>query len=295
MMFKRNVILSTLVVFMGSVASAESYTWDNFFGFDNYSATKPVAKRSVGAGRKVKAQSMSKKAVVAKRIEPKPKRVVTKESVASEISKPAKVDQQPARIGKVEVSTEALDVRLSRFKHVDPKNEIGEEPLKRALAFYATNQHKVSNSRYLAVIDFSKNSAKPRFCIINMNSGDTECMKTSHGIGSDGGGGWAKKFSNRKNSHASSVGYYKTLSTYSGKHGTSLRLDGLSATNSNALDRAIVIHPAAYVTDRTRAVSGRSQGCPALDKAKAQRMIAQLKGGAIIYAWHPQHMSEPSQ
>lgn len=196
---------------------------------------------------------------------------------------------QSQRTQKVPVAPEKMDAKMHQFSHIKANGKIAKEPFRKALAFYAQNQHKFSNHRYIGVIDFTKNSSQERFCMINLKTGSTDCMKTSHGIGSDGGGGRATRFSNRPNSHASSIGYYKTLATYSGKHGTSLRMDGLSNTNSNALKRAIVIHGARYVKEGTRSVSGRSHGCPALDNAIAQNIIHKLKGGALIYAWHADH------
>ena len=309
MMSTRNVILTVLISAFGFNAFAED-TWGSMFGYDtgtnrySESSERPVQRRTVRKQRKTRKtvpRAVAKPAPKKVAVKPEPKQIIAKKQTVKEPELNNEVEQDetqaaaPAKTGKVTVSKEALQGQLARFKHVDPKNQIAEEPLQRALTFYAMNQHKISNSRYLGVIDFSKNSAKPRFCIINMKSGETECLKTSHGIGSDGGGGWARKFSNRANSHASSVGYYKTLSTYSGKHGTSLRMDGLSATNSNALSRAVVIHGAWYVNDRNRATTGRSHGCPAVDDAKVSQVIAKLKGGAVIYAWHPNHMAEPSR
>lgn len=299
----------------GSTAFAEGGEEDwlkNIFGYSESMNERPAPRRA-------KARPTPKKVAAKPKVTPKP-RVTPKAQPKAQPKVEPKADQKvvapkappkvepavepndaPAKVGKVEIEAGDLDAKLSRFDHVDPQHKIAKQPLRAALAFYATNQHKISNSRYLGVIDFSLNSSKPRFCVINMRTGDTECMKTSHGVGSDGGGGWARSFSNRKNSHASSVGYYKTLSTYSGKHGTSLRLDGLSATNSNALSRAIVIHEgmtrsgAHYVSDRNKAPAGRSHGCPALDPLKTQRIIAQVKGGALIYAWHPKFMNSPAR
>lgn len=219
-----------------------------------------------------------------------PNRKKIRKAAAPQVkAQPQQVDA-PAKIEKFKMSEGEVNAKIRRFSHIKNNGQIAEEPFKRALAFYASNQHKISNSRYLGVIDFTKNSSQKRFCLIDMRDGDVDCMKTSHGRGSDGGGGWARRFSNRHNSHASSLGYYKTMGTYVGKHGVSLRLQGLSPTNSNALSRKVVIHGANYVQDRTRGISGRSHGCPALDRSKVQSIISRIKGGMIIYAWHAKHL-----
>lgn len=57
----------------------------------------------------------------------------------------------------------------------------------------------------------------------------------------------AEKFSDIPHSNQSSLGFYKTAETYFGKHGLSLRLDGLEkGINDKARQRAIVIHSAKY-------------------------------------------------
>lgn len=83
--------------------------------------------------------------------------------------------------------------------------------------------------------------------------------------------------------NATSLGFYRTGKIYIGKHGPSLRLDGLSTTNSNARDRAIVIHGADYVQEEGR-IQGRSWGCPAVAQNNRESVIERLKGGSLLYA-----------
>ncbi|WP_323896692.1 murein L,D-transpeptidase catalytic domain family protein [Aeromonas allosaccharophila] len=98
----------------------------------------------------------------------------------------------------------------------------------------------------------------------------------------------AERFSNQLNSRQSSLGVYRTAETYLGKHGYSLRLDGLSpGKNSNARKRAIVVHGATYASPthlRKYDKLGRSWGCPALPKEQARAIIDTIKGGSVIYA-----------
>ena len=110
--------------------------------------------------------------------------------------------------------------------------------------------------------------------------GKVERFLVAHGQGSDPSRtGYATRFSNENETHATSLGFFRTAETYDGKHGYSLRLDGLSATNSNARERAIVIHGADYV-----ASLGRSWGCPAVEMSVRTRLIDMLKGGSVILA-----------
>ena len=82
----------------------------------------------------------------------------------------------------------------------------------------------------------------------------------------------------------SSLGLYRTAETFNSQHGYSLRLDGLSPTNSKVRARGIIMHPASYVSDR-KEYAGRSWGCFALDPAVSASTITKLKGRALLYAW----------
>jgi hypothetical protein len=99
------------------------------------------------------------------------------------------------------------------------------------------------------------------------------------------------RFSNRAGSLQSSLGLFLTGRVYRGKHGISLRLRGLDPRlNGRAEERAIVVHGADYVSQRTIAALGRlgrSQGCPALDRAVARRVIELIRGGTALFAYHP--------
>jgi hypothetical protein len=95
------------------------------------------------------------------------------------------------------------------------------------------------------------------------------------------------RFSNAPGSNASSRGAYLTANAYVGKHGPSRRLIGLDPTNDLALDRAIVIHGAAYVDPALIASQGRigrSQGCFAFAPEAVATVMERLGEGRMIYA-----------
>ena len=170
--------------------------------------------------------------------------------------------------------------------HVDPDGVVPKAMLTDALAFLDANKDKIHNKSYLTVVDFSQHSGKDRLFVVNLTSGAVAAHVVAHGSGSDPGNtGYATRFSNVNNSNESSLGYYLTGETYNGKHGNSLRLDGLSPTNSNARMRAVVMHGADYVSEG-RSRQGRSWGCLALPTSDKDAVIAKLKGGSVIYAAH---------
>lgn len=171
----------------------------------------------------------------------------------------------------------------SDYSHLDPDKIVPKELLSEAVSFYEANIQKIKNPRLMGVIDFKQHSSKERFYIIDMESGRVETYITAHGRNSDPDhDGYATKFSNTPDSHMSSLGFYLTAETYYGSNGYSLRLDGLSSTNSLARKRAIVIHGADYVQSEGK--PGRSYGCPAVEMRYHKDLIDQLKGGSLLYA-----------
>jgi len=143
---------------------------------------------------------------------------------------------------------------------------------------------RIQNKRYIGIVDFSRHSSKQRFWIVDLQSGASRGMRVAHGTGSDpDGDGFATRFSNTPNSKASSLGFYLTGVLYTGKHGKSMRLHGLSSTNSNALSRAVVLHDSNYVRE-ANVRQGRSFGCLAVANSEIGAALSALRGGALIYA-----------
>lgn len=174
--------------------------------------------------------------------------------------------------------------RADGFKAADMQfSQVPAGMLERALGYFHANSGGISNRDFMGIIDFSQHSSRPRFYIVDMRDGSVKAIRVAHGRGSDPDhDGFATLFSNTPNSNASSLGFYLTGETYIGKYGKSMRLHGLSSTNSNALSRAIVIHEAAYVQEAS-VKQGRSFGCPAVAASEIANVISSLKGGALIY------------
>lgn len=142
----------------------------------------------------------------------------------------------------------------------------------------------------LAVIDFSRPSTERRLWIFDLQSGAL-LLRDLVAHGQKSGENLATRFSNAVGSHQSSIGLFRTAESYSGKHGYSLRMDGLEpGINDRARERAIVIHPAAYVNPAwiaTQGRIGRSQGCPAVRPEVARMVVDSLKGGQFMFSWYP--------
>ncbi len=180
------------------------------------------------------------------------------------------------------LSTQAFALNAD-YSHLDPDGIVPQKLLDTAVEYFDSHSSQIKNQRLMGIIDFKQHNSKERFYIIDMESGRVETYLTAHGKNSDPDyDGYATKFSNTPDSLMSSLGFYLTAETYNGSNGYSLRLDGLSSTNSNARARAIVIHGADYV--RPGSKIGRSYGCPALEMRYHADLINRLKGGSLLYA-----------
>ncbi len=154
----------------------------------------------------------------------------------------------------------------------------------------AVRSGKVNNPRTLTVIDYSRPSSEKRMWVYDLKTRNLLYEElVAHGQGS--GGNVPNAFSNEPDTHRTSLGLFATDTTYVGKNGYSLRLDGLDAgINDRARERAIVIHGAPYVSaDFVKANGrlGRSWGCPAIRAELAREMIDRIKGDGLVFAYYP--------
>tara|TARA_Y100000310_G_scaffold338517_1_gene428350 strand:- start:387 stop:1124 length:738 start_codon:yes stop_codon:yes gene_type:complete len=147
----------------------------------------------------------------------------------------------------------------------------------------------IDNSK-LTLIDFRLSSNKKRMWVIDLKTNKVLYYRlVAHGKNT--GEEYAKNFSNIKNSNKSSVGFYLTGENYYGKHGLSLRLDGMEpGFNDKARDRAIVMHSAAYVSkDFSKNIGrlGRSFGCPAIAMKDHKEIIKGLAERSLLFIYYP--------
>lgn len=169
-----------------------------------------------------------------------------------------------------------------RFPDFDPQWGLTRRLYDKASEYYEQNRGAVPNPRYFTIVDFNLSASSKRLFLFDLSSGKVEKHAVAAGKNSDpDNSGFATHFSNQEGSEMSSLGFYQTLQTYNGTHGLSLRLEGLSPTNSNAESRAIVMHPATYVDDSVPH-AGRSWGCTAIDPSVSAGIINRLKNGSLI-------------
>lgn len=147
---------------------------------------------------------------------------------------------------------------------------------------------KLSKDNILSIIDFSLPSGKKRLFVIDVNNYKLLFVSyVAHGKNS--GLDKALYFSNEPESNKSSVGFYTTLGTYTGKHGYSMRLEGQEiGYNNNALERDIVMHSANYVDEsivQSQGYIGRSLGCPAVSNEIYKPVINKIKNGTCLFVY----------
>tara|TARA_R110002049_G_scaffold169496_4_gene336104 strand:+ start:1491 stop:2204 length:714 start_codon:yes stop_codon:yes gene_type:complete len=151
-------------------------------------------------------------------------------------------------------------------------------------------RHGAQGAERLAVIDFSLPSSERRLWIFDLNK-RALVLADYVAHGNRTGENLATAFSNIVGSHQSSLGLFRAAESYHGKHGYSLRMDGLEpGVNDRARERAIVIHGADYVDPSWIPVQGRigrSQGCPAVRPEIAATVVDALKGGQFVFAYYP--------
>lgn len=168
---------------------------------------------------------------------------------------------------------------------------LNEQVLNKALlSMQCATNNGLPGAERLAVIDFSLPSSEKRLWIFDLTRQQL-VLEDLVAHGNKSGDAIATDFSNIVNSHQSSIGLFRTQESYFGRHGYSLRMDGLEpGVNDKARERAIVIHGADYVDpewiDQYGRI-GRSQGCPAVRSEVADLVVDNLKDGQFLFTYYP--------
>jgi hypothetical protein len=150
---------------------------------------------------------------------------------AKSLSTTAKKDEE-----KETEETETNNAQTS----VSPQNvAVRNLIIKRAIEYSAKNN---LSTDYCFLVDMSLPSGRNRFFVYDLKK-NTIIYSGLVAHGSCNETFMARpKFSNQSKSGCSSLGKYQVCEFYTGKYGKSYRLTGLDNTNSNAYNRAVVIH-----------------------------------------------------
>ncbi len=180
------------------------------------------------------------------------------------------------------------------FFDLDISDEIWSLALR---AYCVANKNELNPSNTYTIIDYSLHSSQKRLWVLDLKKHTVVFHDfVAHGKGSDNGrgtdinhDGLMSSVSNENGSNQTSVGLFRTAETYIGKHGLSLKIDGLEiGFNDQARSRAIVIHGASYVSQnflQTHGKMGRSQGCPAVDDKIVVELISTIKNDTLVFGY----------
>ena len=210
--------------------------------------------------------------------------------------KPASADSSAgkATLAIAAVTKAALDA-FTGAVHPLSRPESLENAFKSYFAYKTAHPNEVRKP-YLYFVDYGLPSTEPRGYVFDMESKTIVDgpFTVAHGRGSSTSQyGVPTRFSNASGSNATSLGLYVAKSTYD-FHGhtagsmyssVGLRLQGVSSGfNDNAFGRGVVAHGAPYVTSSK---AGRSEGCPAMETSRAQRLLPKLADGGMVFLFAP--------
>ena len=197
----------------------------------------------------------------------------------------------PAAKSKVVLALESFQNTVGQLS----SSHALEDAFRSYFAYKAAHPNDVKKP-YLYFVDYGLPSTTPRGYVFDMDSlkvVDGPFM-VAHGRGSSTSQyGVPTRFSNASGSNATSLGLYVAEQTYAfhGRTGgqsyssIGLKLEGVSTGyNDNAHARGVVAHGAPYVTPMK---AGRSEGCPAMEPARAQRLLPKLANGAMVFLYAP--------
>lgn len=211
-------------------------------------------------------------------VEPAPLRGVHREA-------PGGVEEE------VEDALSALSSRVRPTSHPDALRTA----LRAYFAYRAAHPERVRKP-YLYFVDYGLGNRAPRGWVFDMEQRTVVegPFTVAHGRGSSRSrNGAPTSFSNRHGSNATSLGLYLTQETYGFRgtangrryHSVGLRMAGLSGGfNDAARSRGVVAHGAPYVSARD---AGRSEGCPALEERRAQRLLPMIADGSLVFLYSP--------
>ncbi|MDB5190536.1 MAG: hypothetical protein JWQ96_99 [Segetibacter sp.] len=208
----------------------------------------------------------------------------------ADITKPVVADSAANAV----VSTEPVKATLYDLYN---EMDLGSKNLNKQAFTLAVNgyqklklQGKLKNDDILTIADFSQKSTQKRLYIIDIKKKKL-LFNSVVAHGRNTGLLTANSFSNTAESFKSSPGFYVTAETYNGKHGMSLRLDGMERNiNDNARDRAIVMHGADYTSNsfiKSTGYLGRSYGCPAIPMKLTNDVIKTIRNGSCMFIYAP--------
>jgi hypothetical protein len=145
------------------------------------------------------------------------------------------------------------------------------------------------NSNYACMVDMKIPSGNNRFFIYDLkNDSVLRAGLVTHGYGANN---HSLSFSNAPGSYCTALGKYKIGNAYHGRFGLAYKLYGLDSTNSNAINRYVVLHAHACVPVSEVAPQNicMSQGCPTVAPAfltELRTFLGKTKKPILLYIFY---------
>jgi hypothetical protein len=192
----------------------------------------------------------------------------------------------------VPAETSRADILAKQTKNLSPK-----------IVGYGLNAFEYAKKRgetkknILTIVDFTQPSTNKRLYVFDLNN--NKLLLSAHvAQGKFSGLYYATHFSNKAGSRESSLGVFTTGDIYNGEHGRSMRIIGLEkGINDKAYQRSVVVHQAAYMTDRfikEHHHAGRSFGCFAVAPDVITPLIDATYNGSVIFAYAAKEQFDPN-
>jgi hypothetical protein len=242
---------------------------------------------------------MAKLPVLVKAVVAPKMAVVAPKMVVNEAIAPAVAVKEAMSPMIAASATKAAAVRkvINESDYIYRSMGLGKEGLSETAFEYAwrgyhnlVKKGRIRKRSILSIADFSQSSSEKRMYVIDIRHRRL-LYRTYVAHGQNSGAEYAEDFSNEPESFKSSLGFYVTKTTYFGKNGLSLRLDGVdNGYNDKAMKRNIVLHGCSYVGDEyleNFGATGTSLGCPALPAGISSQIIHSVRGGSCFFIFHP--------
>lgn len=173
---------------------------------------------------------------------------------------------------------------------LDPLGHVRKELMERAMTALDTHHRRLPLRDRMYLVDFKKYSGEERLYEVDLIGGEVKVLRTCHGRGSDPSHtGYARRFSNVRDSNMSSVGAYATAgANWGAQQGPNVLLDGLEYSNDKARERAIIVHGADYADPAFLAREGklgRSYGCFSVAHTDLPALRERMGEGRLLFAW----------